>query len=204
MIEKPAKTQQPIHKVLAQRWSGRAFDTTALSREQIISLMEAARWAPSCFNDQPWRYLVWDKNSNPGLWEKAFSCLVGGNQSWVVDAPLLLAACADSESTKKPGQPNRWGQHDTGAASTCICLQASTMGLMAHQMGGFDSEKLRSAFNIPSRFTPMAMIAVGHPVNNLDHLDEDQRNRELAPRERNSLDENFFEAMWEKPLIIET
>ncbi|MEE8388521.1 MAG: nitroreductase family protein [Acidiferrobacterales bacterium] len=200
MIEKLADTQHPIHEVLARRWSGRAFETTPLTREQIVTLMEAARWAPSCFNDQPWCYLVWDKSSDPGSWQKAFACLGEGNQSWVIDAPLLLAACADSEFTKKPGKPNRWGQHDTGAASTCLCIQASAMGLMAHQMGGFDSEKLRAAFNIPQRYTPMAMITVGHPVASAEQLDQDRKARELAPRERYPLDEKFFEATWGTPL----
>ncbi len=203
MVEKPANTQQPIHPVLAQRWSGRAFETTAISRDQIVALMEAARWAQSCFNDQPWRYLVWDKNSDPENWQKAFACLVEGNQSWVINTPLLLAACADSEFTKKPGKPNRWGQHDTGAASASLCIQAASMGLMAHQMGGFDSDKLCTEFNIPPRYTPMAMIAVGYPVASADQLDADSKARELAPRERNSLEDSFFEASWGTPLKID-
>jgi len=200
MISKPADTQHPIHEVLAQRWSGRAFEPAPLTREHIVTLMEAARWAPSCFNDQPWRYLVWNKNSDPEKWQKAFACLSEGNQSWVVDAPLLLAACADSEFSKKPGKPNRWGHYDTGAASTSLCIQASAMGLMAHQMGGFDSEKLRAAFDIPHRYTPMAMITVGHPVASVEQLDEDRKANELEPRARNPLSENFFEATWGTPL----
>ena len=200
MIEKPANTQQPIHDVLAQRWSGRAFESTVISREQIVRLMEAARWAPSCFNDQPWRYLVWDKNSDAENWQKAFACLGEGNQRWVINTPLLLAACADEEFSKKPGKANRWGQHDTGAASASLCIQASTMGLMAHQMGGFDSEKLRTTFSIPQRYTPMAMIAVGHPVASIEQLNENNKARELAPRTRNPLGESFFEAIWSEPL----
>lgn len=203
MIEKPANTRQPIHEVLARRWSGRAFEPTVISRKQIVALMEAARWGPSCFNDQPWRYLVWDKSRDPENWQKAFACLVEGNQSWVIDTPLLLAACASGKFAKKPGKPNRWGQHDTGAASASLCIQASTMGLMAHQMGGFDSEKLRTEFNIPQRYTPMAMIAVGHPVASAEQLDEDRKARELSPRERDPLGESFFEAIWGAPLKLD-
>src|SRR6476661_2579639 len=114
-MQKPALTQVPIDPTLANRWSGRAYDASkAVSQEQIIALLEAARWAPSCFGDQPWRFLVWDKNADAVAWQKAFDCIVPGNQAWVKDAPLLLLTIAGSLFNHN-GKENRWGQYDTGA-----------------------------------------------------------------------------------------
>ena len=97
MQKKIAQTGTPIHDLIAQRWSPRAFDKSGVvTREQLTSLLEAARWAPSCFGDEPWRYLVWDRNHDAAAWEKAFDCLAEANQKWVKNAPVLLCACADS------------------------------------------------------------------------------------------------------------
>ena len=198
-MKKPAITQAPIHDLIAARWSGRAYDATRpVTPEQKIGLLEAARWAPSCYGDQPWRFVVWDKNSNAGSWQKAFDCLSPGNQGWVKDAPLLLLTTADTLFNHN-GQPNRWAQYDTGAAAENLCLQAEALGLMAHQMGGFDPDKARAAFDIPSQYTPMAMIAVGHPADPAT-LSAEVRERETAPRKRRALGELFFAGAWGKPV----
>ena len=198
-MKKPAITQAPIHDLIAARWSGRAYDATRpVTPEQKIGLLEAARWAPSCYGDQPWRFVVWDKNSNAGSWQKAFDCLSPGNQGWVKDAPLLLLTTADTLFNHN-GQPNRWAQYDTGAAAENLCLQAEALGLMAHQMGGFDADKARAAFDIPSRYTPMAMIAVGYPADPAN-LGPEARERETAPRKRRELGELFFAGAWGKPV----
>ena len=198
-MKKPAITQAPIHDLIAARWSGRAYDATRpVTPEQKIGLLEAARWAPSCYGDQPWRFVVWDKNSNAGSWQKAFDCLSPGNQGWVKDAPLLLLTTADTLFNHN-GQPNRWAQYDTGAAAENLCLQAEALGLMAHQMGGFDADKARAAFDIPSRYTPMAMIAVGYPADPAN-LGPEARERETAPRKRRALGELFFAGEWGKPV----
>ena len=161
MFNKDIETKVPIHELIAARWSGRAYDSEkTLSRGQIISLVEAARWAPSCFGDQPWRFIIFDKATNQSAWDKALACLVEGNKSWAKDAPVLLLACADSVLSQN-GNPNRWGQYDTGAASLNLCLQATALGLMVHQMGGFDADKTKTEFSIPDQFTPMAMMTVG-------------------------------------------
>ncbi len=202
MIEKPAETSVPIHDLIARRWSGRAYDPARpVNREQLLAVLEAARWAPSCFGDEPWRYLVWEREAEPEAWERAFHCLSEGNQAWVRDAPVLLLAAADSRFQKND-KPNRWGQYDTGAASENLCLQAAALGLMAHQMGGFDPERLRRAFGIPERFHCMAMIALGHPADPAA-LDATTRQRELAPRHRRPLGTRFFKAAWEVPLVSE-
>ena len=194
-INKPASTQTPIHELIAARWSGRAYDPSkTVDDEQLLAILEAARWAPSCFGDEPWRYLIWKKKADKKNWQRAYDCLAPGNQEWVIDAPILMLACADSVFQKN-GKPNRWGQHDTGAASENICLQATALGLMAHQMGGFDSDKIRTEFNIPERYTPMAMITIGHQLD-LQQLTGASKERELEPRERSPLQQRFFEGAW--------
>jgi nitroreductase len=199
MFIKKTETKTTVHDLITSRWSGRAYDSEKLlSREQIISLIEAARWAPSCFGDQPWRFVVFDKASNKANWDKALDCLSEGNQSWAKNAPLLLLTCADSIMSKN-GNPNRWGQYDTGAASENLSLQATALGLMVHQMGGFDSDKARSEFNIPEQFTPMAMISVGYQLAESDIPDE-IKEREYSERARNPIEKNFFEGSWDNPV----
>ncbi len=199
MIEKPAQVSRPIHELMARRWSPRAFDPTrAVAAQDLIALLEAARWAPSCFNAQPWRYLVWDRQRDAASWQRAFACLSEGNQAWVKDVPVLMLSCADSifEYNQKP---NRWGQHDTGAASENLCLQALTLGLAAHQMGGFDADRARTEFSIPERYECMAMIAIGYPAA-AQELDAEVREKELSPRERQAVGEFAFLGSWATPL----
>jgi nitroreductase len=199
MLEKPAVTQPPIAELIARRWSPRAIDPNQpVSREQVLALLEAARWAPSCFGEQPWRYLVWDRFRDLARWQQAFECLAEGNQGWVKNAPILLLSLA-APNFGHNDKPNRWAQHDTGAASENLCLQATALGLVAHQMGGFDPDKAKATFAIPAGYTCMAMIAVGHP-GPVEVLPEALRERELAPRERKPLDSLVFEGGWGQSL----
>ena len=198
MLEKKAITQTAIHDLLARRWSTRAFDASKpVAREQLASLLEAARWAPSCNGDEPWRYLIWDKGADPGGWQKAFDCLSVNNQAWVKNVPLLMLSCAGS-IFGHTGKPNRWTQHDTGAASLSLVLQAVALGLAVHQMGGFDADKARAAFAIPADYTPMAMIAVGYQAD-ASILPDEVKAKELTPRKRKPLSECFFVGGWGKP-----
>jgi len=197
-VSRHAVVAEPIHEIIASRWSPRAIDPDRpVSRDQITALLEAARWAPSCFGDEPWRFLVFDRASAPEDWDRAFACLAEGNQAWVRNAPLLLAAVAGSHF-RHNGKPNRWAQYDTGAASENLCLQAVALGLVAHQMGGFDGGRLAETFGIPDEYTPMAMIAIGHP-GNPDALPEPLREKELAPRQRQPLGEIAFAGLWSTP-----
>ncbi|HZV98744.1 MAG TPA: nitroreductase family protein [Methylophilaceae bacterium] len=199
-MEKPAVTRVPLEATIARRWSGRAYDAgKPVSQETIIALLEAARWAPSCFGDQPWRFIVWDKTTDPAGWQKAFECLVPGNQAWAKDAPVLLLTTAGSLFAHN-GQPNRWGQYDTGAAAENLCLQATSMGLMAHQMGGFDAGKTREAFAIPDEYTLMAMMTLGYPAD-ISTLCGEMLEREIAPRKRRELGELFFKGSWGQPVV---
>jgi nitroreductase len=196
---KKAATQVPIHALLAGRWSPRAFDAARpVEREKIISLIEAARWAPSAFGDEPWRYLLWDRTSDPVGWQKAFDCLSESNKAWVKNAPLLILSCAGS-LFRRDGKPNRHSQHDTGAASMALVVQAVALGLAAHQMAGFDGNKARELFAIPAEYSPMAMIAVGYQAEP-DLLEGERRDREKAPRSRQPLGSNFFAGNWSIPI----
>ena len=203
-MQKTAITQVPIADLIANRWSPRAFDAAKpVSQAQIIALLEAARWAPSCFGDQPWRFLICQKNSNQNAdteaWQQAFDCLASSNQTWVQAAPILMLTCADTLFEHNQS-PNRWAQHDTGAAAENLCLQASHMGLAAHQMGGFNADLARDKFAIPAQFTPMAMIALGY-AGDPNQLPDELRQRELAERKRKPLGELFFTATWGKPVV---
>jgi nitroreductase len=199
VLKKDAITSVPIHDLLAHRWSPRAFDPKRpVSREQLKVLLEAGRWAPSCNGDEPWRYLIWDRGRDPQGWQKAFDCLSDNNKKWVKNVPLLMLSCAGSVFGAT-GKPNRWTQHDTGAASVSMALQASALGLIVHQMGGWDVEKARAAFDIPAEYTPMAMIAVGYQAEPDTIDDPEVKKKELAPRARKPLAERFFEGGWGKP-----
>ena len=199
MEQRRAITSVPIHDLLARRWSPRAFDPNRpVARRDLVRIMEAGRWAPSCNGDEPWRYLVWDRTRDPEGWQKAFDCLTDSNKKWVKNVPLLMLSCAGSVFAHS-GKPNRWTQHDTGAASVSMALQAVALGLIIHKMGGYDPEKARAAFAIPADYTPMAMIAVGYQAEP-DILDEETKAKELRPRARKPLAERFFEGGWGKPV----
>lgn len=189
------KTNTTIDPLLSKRWSPRALDPNKdLNTIQLYALLEAARWAPSCYGDQPWYYIVCHKKTNPEAWSKAFECLVEFNQNWVKNAPIIFFSIA-KESFHHNDKPNRWAQHDTGAASENLCLQASSMGLSAHQMGGFDEKKVMESFNVPSGYTPMAAIAVGFQTT-VDILPTELQAKELEERLRDPIEEHFFNGTW--------
>lgn len=196
--EKPATTEHPIHELLVHRWSPTAFaEGRAVERTKILRLLEAARWAPSCFNEQPWRYLVFD-GSDPGSLDRARDCLVEGN-AWARKAPVLLLSVAHGFFAKN-NKPNRHAQHDVGLASENLVLQAVELGLATHQMAGFDSDRARTEFDIPSECTAMAMIAIGYPYRgSLEDLPEKLRDRDLALRQRKQLGEIAFAGTWGIP-----
>ncbi len=199
MFDKKIDTQEKIDDLLAKRWSGRAYDATrTVVHEHIISLLEAARWAPSCYGDEPWRYIVCDKSTNEVAWDAAFSCLAEGNQSWAVNAPVLILALANTMFSHNDNE-NRWAQYDTGAASMSLCVQASSLGLMVHQMGGFSAEKAAEVFSIPEQHTSMAMMAIGYQLAE-DKMTGELMQRESSKRKRNPLAEQFFDGEWGKPI----
>lgn len=193
--EKEAPVAYPIDKVMARRWSPRVFEDRSIEREKILTLLEAARWSPSCFNEQPWRFLVFDQ-SNPDALARARACLVEGN-AWALKAPVLMISVARNNFAKNE-KFNRTAQHDVGLATENLLLQVVESGLAAHAMAGFDVEGARREFNIPEGFTILAMIAIGYPYRgDLDDLDENIRERELTPRARKPIGEIAFAGTWD-------
>ncbi|WP_027150099.1 nitroreductase family protein [Methylobacter tundripaludum] len=199
MQQKPATTRVKIHDIIQARWSPRAFDPDKpVSHDDLLALLEAAHWAPSCFNDQPWRFVVCDKAADETGWQHAFSVLAEKNRRWAKNAPVLILSVA-MENFNHNGQANRWAMYDTGAASVSLCLQATAMGMCVHQMGGFDAEKAREVFNLPGDCKPMAMMAVGYQAD-VDVLDDDFKEAELAARSRAALNERFYAGQWGRGL----
>lgn len=185
-------TSVTINELAARRWSPRAFDAQrGVTPAQVTALIEAARWAPSCFGAEPWRFLLWNRATDPAGWQQAFDCLSDNNRKWVKNVPLLLLSCAGA-TFENNGQPNRWAHYDTGMAALSLTLEAVAQGLVAHQMGGFDIAKTRAAFAIPEDFMPMAMIAVGYQAAPETIEDEETRQKELKPRGRKAVTERFF------------
>lgn len=195
-MEKLATTDVPIHDLLARRWSPRAFDERPVEAGNLKSFFEAARWAPSSNNEQPWRFLVAVKERK-AEWDRLFHCLMEGNQKWAHRAPVLILTVAklsfDDES------PNRHAFHDVGLATENLLLQATALGLAAHPMAGFHIEKARAAFAIPAGFDPVAVIAVGYP-GDMALLPDRLREREAQPRSRELLSELVYAGAWGTPL----
>lgn len=194
-MDKPADNQHPIHDLLRYRWSPRAFDDRSIELEKLRSLFEAARWAPSSNNGQPWRFLVATKERKTE-YDRLFNCLVEGNQKWAHRAPVLLLSVAKLQF--EDGSPNRHALHDTGMAAENLVLQATALGLVAHQMAGFRIDQAQADCQIPEGYEPVAMIAVGYPGDPAllsDHL----RVREAQRRVRKPLTELVYSAIWEQP-----
>lgn len=199
MQERKAMTSVPINDLAARRWSPRAFDATqGVSAGQQMALIEAARWSPSCFGAEPWRFLVWNRTTDPAGWQQAFDCLSENNRKWCKKVPLLFMSCAGA-TFEHNGQANRWAQYDTGMAALSLSLEAVAQGLVAHQMGGFDIAKARAAFAIPDDFMPMAMIAVGHQAAVDTIEDEETRQKELKARGRKPVAGRFYGGRWGHP-----
>lgn len=199
MIEKKALTEKPVDPLIAKRWSGRAYNPQRpVSEEQLISLLEAARWSPSCYGDQPWRFIVCKRDTDPQPWGLALQCLSEGNRQWAGNSVLFILVFADTIFLRN-GKANRWAEYDTGAAAMSVCLQACSLGLMAHQMGGFDADQIQSSFMVPERYSAMAVIAIGYQLDRSE-LPETLAERELAPRNRRPLGDMFYSGSWGRPI----
>ena len=195
MFEKKAITSVPISDVIARRWSGVSYNAARpVEAEKLDACIEAARWALSCYGAQPWNFIICDRARDEVAWQAALECLVDANRDWAQHAPVLILALAQ-EHFSHNDKPNRWAQYDTGAAALSLCLQATDIGLMAHQMGGFDAERSAQTFGVPEGQTPMAMIALGYQTARED-VPAERQDREFAPRKRNPVEEHFFFSKW--------
>jgi nitroreductase len=180
---------------ILKRWSPRAYSDEPVSPESLKEVFEAARWAASSFNEQPWRFLVGHRGDE--TYKKIFDSLVEFNQSWAKTAPVLILSVAKKTFTKN-GSPNQLGMHDTGAATAYLALQATALGFHTHSMAGFDQAKALKAFNVPDDYEAGAVTALGY-LGDPNILPEAMRQTETAPRQRKPLSEIVF-SDWEKPL----
>jgi len=173
--------EHPVFAEIRERKSRRAYLPTPVSGETIKSLFEAARWAPSSSNEQPWAYLYATKDQ-PELWEKIFDSLMEGNKLWAREAPLLVVSMVRKNFLKND-KPNGSARFDLGAANAFLSLQATHLGLNVHQMGGFEKEKIIRNLNIPDTHEPVVVLAIGYP-GTPEQLAEPFKTRETALRER--------------------
>lgn len=183
-----AAPENLVSEIFMKRHSGNYFDAGAYpSGETIEALIEAARWAPSSFNDQPWNFIICDKASTPEAYEKALSTIIPSQQAWAKNAPILVIVVARTKFLYN-GKANEWAHYDTGAAALNMALQASDLDLMAHTIGGYDKQKIIAAFGLPENFVPQSIIAIGYESN--------EPQPQPKPRVRREIKENFFLGEW--------
>jgi nitroreductase len=193
---KQAHPADGVLPAIHERWSARAFADRDVAQKDLQRLFEAARWAPSSSNEQPWRYLVGRRGSETH--EKIFQSLVGFNQAWAGKAPVLILGVAKT-SFSHNNAPNGYAVYDLGAATAYLVLQAAALGLTTHQMAGFDREKARQLLGVPEGFEMGAAIALGYQGEPESLGNEELIKREVAPRERNPLS-GFVFARWGEEL----
>lgn len=180
--------ERPVEPLLVERWSPRAMSGEPVSRQELLSLFEAARWAPSSYNNQPWRF-VYARRDTPD-WRPLFDLLVDFNQSWCKNAAVLIVILS-RRSFERNGKPSRTHSFDAGAAWMNLALQGNSMGLVVHGMEGFDYDRARRALGVPEELAVEAMAAVGRPAP-VETLPEGLRERE-QPSGRKRVAEIAFE-----------
>jgi nitroreductase len=196
MSQKKANTDYPIHESLAERWSPYAFQDCPVAASDLRSLFEAARWAPSSYNEQPWSYIV-ATQANPDQFHQVLSCLVEANQVWAKHAPVLALGIASLRFARNNTE-NRAAVHDLGLATGNLAVEATARGICIHQMIGILPDQARDRFEIPEGYEAWTAMAIGYqgdPMTLPDALKE----RDLMPRQRKSLDQFVFGARWGEP-----
>lgn len=191
-----AYPDHPIHELIATRWSPYAFSRSPIPREDLLSIFEAARWAASSFNEQPWRYLIASRDRTLDF-EKILGCLVEGNRAWAREAPILALGCI-RKTFSRNDMPNRVAQHDLGLASASLTFEATSRGVYVHQMAGILPEKAREIFTIPEAFEAVTALALGYRANPGTGVRELHIRDERA-RTRRPLREFVFGANWDEP-----
>ncbi len=190
------KTDYSVHQLIANRWSGRSFDSRAVEDEKLFSLLEAARWASSSMNEQPWHFIVTKKGNK--AFDDLFSTLMPGNQLWADKAPILILTVVKTVFSAN-GRDNYYAEHDLGLAVGNFSLQATHLELNLHQMGGFDREKAKELFQLPENYRPVSVIALGY-LGKPDTLPEKYQQSEVAPQNRRSIQDFTFNGKWNNPI----
>jgi nitroreductase len=192
-MQKSAQNDFPVHELIRERWSPRSFADEPVPQNVLRSLFEAARWAASSYNDQPWSYLVATRDDGANH-SKMLSVLMDMNAAWAKQAPVLVISVA-RQNFKHNGTRNRVALHDLGAANAQLTFEATSRGLVVHQMGGFHQDKARELFGIPDGWEPVSAMAIGYP-GDPEALPEQLRTPEKAPRTRKPLSEFVMSGHW--------
>lgn len=195
MMRRPAPVEHPIHDIIRERFSPRGFADRPVDDATLASLLEAARWAPSCFNEQPWHFVI-ARREDALAFERLLGCLTPKNQAWAKSAAVLILSVANLTFTHN-GSANRHAVHDVGIASAHLAIQAAALGLGTHMMAGFDAKRARSELDVPDGMEPVAVIAVGYPVP-LESLEPEAQERMRAPRQRKPLVDFVWSGKWGK------
>lgn len=201
MLDDPkrARTDHAILDILADRWSPRAWEDRPVEDEKLRSVFEAARWAPSSMNEQPWRFLVARRHVDAS-WNELLASLHPGNQAWAKHAPVLALGLTRRTFTRND-RTNLHARHDLGLATATLTAQATALGLHVHPMGGILPDEARLRFGIPETFDIVTGIAIGY-LGAPDSLPEKFRASETEPRTRRSLAETVFTGAWGEPSPI--
>lgn len=194
-MNKPTDNRYPIHSLLRDRWSPRAFSEHRIESDKLASIFEAAKWSPSAANLQPWGFLFVTQEDAQAR-EKLVATLTERNRQWASNVPLLILTLA--RRVGENGRENRWANYDLGQSVAHLTVEAVSLGLTVHQMGGFDADLARTAFEIPADYDPVTVVALGYPGDPED-LPEDFRQREHDPRKRRAIEEFVFEDRWNNP-----
>lgn len=189
---KRAPAVEGVLPVFHSRWSPRSFSAREVAAADLEKVFEAARWAASSYNEQPWRFLVGTRNSP--AYKKIFDSLMPFNKLWAASAPVLILGVTKTTFSHN-GDPNRVALYDLGAASSYLTLQAASLGLATHQMGGFDPDAARKAFGIPDGYLCGAVIALGYQGEPAALANEQLIAQEVAPRQRKPL-KDFVLTSW--------
>lgn len=192
-LPKAAKTDTPIHPLLRDRWSPRAFADRPVEVEKLRSVVEAARWSASGGNMQPWAFIIAQKTASPAAFARLVACLGEGNVGWAAQAPVLGLTVASLY--RRPEVLNRHAWHDVGLATQNLVIQATALDLHVHLMGGFSADKAREAFAIPPDYEAVTMFALGY-LGDPGTLSDRDRERETGPRARRPLTEIVFGERW--------
>ncbi len=192
-----------IHELISSRKSIRAFSEKSIDDESLVKIFEAARWAPSSRNEQPWRFIVARKEDKENF-QRTLSCLSENNHIWAQHGAILIIVLAKKNFSSHPS-PNTHSQHDVGLSIGNLLLQATSMGIFLHQMGGINYENVRILFEVPVEYEVISIIVGGYPGNH-ESLPENLRERETMPRYRKELSELVFEQKFGNPssLFVET
>ena len=190
-----------LNPQIAKRWSPRAFIDKEVEPEKINLLFEAARWTASCYNEQPWNYIVGNRFTSREVFDRILSTLVEFNQNWAKNSGLLIISVA-SPNFLRNGEENTEARYDCGQASANMAIQAVYMGLQIHQMGGIMRDKIKTEFSIPEGYWINSVIAVGYLGDPESLNDEYMKKTEVSKRERKELKEFVFNSKWGETFII--